>query len=85
MLPARMAREPSSLMNGLARLGGPKPETPSLETVESLLYVFSNEGYLDMDLSASTPLFTMTEPFIGTASFAGLVGHVALARVAVGR
>jgi hypothetical protein len=61
------AGEPSSLMNGLARLGGPKPETLSLETVESLLYVFSNEGYLEMDLSASTPLFTMTESFIGTA------------------
>jgi hypothetical protein len=59
--------DPSSLMNGLARLGGPKPETLSLETVESLLYVFSNEGYLEMDLSASTPFFTMTESFIGTA------------------
>ena len=61
------AGEPSSLMNGLARLGGPKPEIPSLETVESLLYIFSNEGYLEMDLSPSTPLFTMTESFIGTA------------------
>jgi hypothetical protein len=59
--------DPSSLMNRLARLGGPKPETLSLETVESLLYVFSNEGYLAMDLSPSTPLFTMTESFIGTA------------------
>jgi hypothetical protein len=58
--------DPSSLMNGLARLGGPKPEPLSLETVESLLYVFSNEGYLEMDLSASTPLFTMTESFLGT-------------------
>ena len=57
--------DPSSLMNGLARLGGPKPETPSIETVESILYVFSNEGYLKMDLSASTPRFTMTEAFLG--------------------
>lgn len=57
--------DPSSLMNGLARLGGPKPEAASLETVESILYVFSNEGYLEMDLSASTPRFTMTEAFLG--------------------
>ncbi|MBI3926861.1 MAG: zinc ribbon domain-containing protein [Armatimonadetes bacterium] len=63
---AAAGSEPSALMSGLARLGGPEPETLSLETVESLLYVFSNEGYLEMELSTSPPLFTVTESFVGT-------------------
>ena len=59
-------REPSSNVNALTQLGGPKAEALSLETVEALLFMFSNEGYLEMDVTASMPEFTMAEAFLGT-------------------
>lgn len=59
-------REPSSTMQALERLGGPRAEPLSLEAVDALLCVFSNEGYLEMDVTGPTPLFTMTEAFLGT-------------------
>ena len=57
--------ERSSTMSALGHLGGPTTETLSHETVESLLGVFANEGYLEMDVPASTPLFTMSDAFLG--------------------
>lgn len=57
--------DPSALWSGLTGLGLPRPPAISSEMVESLLYVFANEGYLAVDLTHPEPLFRFTDPFLG--------------------
>lgn len=62
---AKDGTDPSSLMSALAGLGFPRPPVLAPAGVEALLYVFANEGYLELDLTHEEPLFRLTEPFVG--------------------
>ncbi|MBS2039815.1 zinc ribbon domain-containing protein [bacterium] len=57
--------DPSSLYSGLAGLGFAPPPEVSSDDLESLLYLFANEGYLEVDLTHQEPLFRFTEAFVG--------------------
>lgn len=57
--------DPSSLVSALAGLGLPRPHALTPDQVEALLYVFANEGYLELDLTHPEPLFALTEAFVG--------------------
>lgn len=62
---AAAGTDPSSLSSGLAGLGLARPPALSADELESVLYLFANEGYLEVDLTHEEPLFRLTEPFVG--------------------
>lgn len=57
--------DPTAVWSGLAGLGLARPAPLPDEEVLSLLYVFANEGYLELDLSHDEPMFAITETFLG--------------------
>lgn len=57
--------DPSCIWNGLAGFGLERPAAMPPSLVESILYVFANEGLLEFELGHSEPIFRFTEAFVG--------------------